>query len=132
MKRMLLLFFVLIGFIALGSIAVESDDYRINDPPGIEYLGDINDQSQIFPEFMAFTSIQVFDRVRLPEIDDWPQLGELFINDPYALFNNSNKDLRGSEPQAQILTHNMTATIRDGTYATRKNQNWIKSYSMAH
>lgn len=132
MKRMLVLFFMLIGFIALGSVMVESDDYRINDPPGIEYLGDIVDRSQNFPVIVDQTVIQVFGFIRLPAIDDWPALGELLDNNSYALFNNYNKEYTSCAQSITMVSPNMT-TIRWGKIAAEeKSVKWIKSYSMAH
>lgn len=128
MKRMLLLFFVLVGLVALGSVAVESDDYRINDPPGVEFLGEIAHQSFDYPA-VNLEPIQVFQYIRLPEIDDWPALGELFINDPYALFNNYYKDCAKAN---LLIPPNMTPECGGLKEAEKRNRNWIKSYSMEH
>jgi len=130
MKKLALIF-MLVGFVALGSVMAKPSDYRINDPPGIECLGDVIDQSQSFPVIVDQVTIQVFGFIRLPAIDDWPKSGEMLDNNSKAFIYNYNSYAVNAQSIATIL-QNMTIIQKEKDRTRRENVKWIKGYSMAY
>lgn len=140
MKRMFLMFFFLVWIFSIQGFAVDTDFYRIDDPPGVEYQSCNIDQPMDFPQIFLVAPIQVFDwkfdQIRLPEVDDWPisksaePFGHNNVSPDYFYFVKLS--LRCFKPNAKSPILNETQTITQKPVKLTKCHEWVKSYNISY
>ena len=131
MKKLLSMLLLFTIFL-LGSGAVSAGvDKSVKAPPGVEFISTVAMETQFVLQSPMCLNVQVWELIRLPQVDDWPAVGQIANLRKDALNSNiNNKSI--CQEEFWLPPKTIDGAFKEYAKSKREKQYSEVGYSMAY